>query len=140
MLGAFLPPYRAGTVVLLALAVALAAVAVFIGIDENPPGIALAALAGAVFVTGLVHHWRAPRRFLVLAAASVGTVLVLGIVGIGIDISVTSHFLRGPAASALEAVRETLVLTLAFVGLPAILVGLLGALIAWVVSVLGGSR
>ena len=134
MLGSFSPPYRAGTVVLLALAAVLAAVAVLVGIDDNPPGIALAALAGAVLVTGLVHHWRAPRRFLVLAAASVGSVLVLGIAGIGIDISVTSHYLRGPAASALEAVGETLALAVAFVGLPSILVGLLGGLIVWLTA------
>jgi hypothetical protein len=134
MFGSFAPPHRTATVVLITLAAALAAAAAAAGIDENPPGAVLAALSGAALVTALAHHWRAPRRFLAFAAVCLGAVVALGAVGIGIDISVTSHYVRGPAASVLESAGSALVLAIAFVGVPAVLVGLVGGLTTWLLG------
>ena len=100
----------------------------------NPPGAVLAALSGAALVTALAHHWRAPRRFLAFAAVCLGAVVALGAVGIGIDISVTSHYVGGPAASVLESAGSALVLAIAFVGVPAVLVGLVGGLATWLLG------
>ena len=133
MFGSFAPPHRTATVVLITLAAVLAAAAAA-GIDENPPGAVLAALSGAALVTALAHHWRAPRRFLAFAAVCLGAVVALGAVGIGIDISVTSHYVGGPAASVLESAGSALVLAIAFVGVPAVLVGLVGGLATWLLG------
>jgi len=134
MLGSFAPPHRAVTVGLITLAALLAAAAVLIGIDENPPGIILAVLAGALFVTALVHHWRSPKRFLMFGAISIGVVFGAGLVGIGIDISVTGNYLHGPLAAILEAAGSALTLVIVFLGVPSVLIGLTGAFVTWLVG------
>jgi hypothetical protein len=134
VLGSFAPPHRAVTVGLITLAALLAAAAVLIGINDNLPGIILAALAGALFVTAFVHHWRSPKRFLMFGAISLGVVFGVGLVGIGIDISVTANYLHGPLAMILETTGSTLFVVIAFLGVPSVLIGLIGGFVAWMVG------
>ena len=133
MLGSLQPPHRTATLALIVLAAVLAAAAYLIGVDDNPPGIALAALSGALFVTAFVHHWRSPRRFLLLSATSLGAVVVLGALGIVIDIAVTGNRLPASVTSLVESAGSALFLAIAFVGVPSILVGLVGAIVAWLI-------
>lgn len=131
MFSSLSPPHRVRTIILLGLAVALGAVAAVVGVDDYAPGIIAAVLAGTALVTAFVHHWRAPKQFLKLAAWSLLVVLVSAAVGIAIDIAISAQRLPGPIAPALEWFGGTLFLAIAFVGVPAILVGLVGALLAW---------
>ena len=77
MIDAFSTPRnRIRTLVLLALCGLSAIAAVAIGIDDNPPGILLAFLAGTAFVLAFVHPWRTPRQFRrLLYASALGFVL-----------------------------------------------------------------
>ena len=133
MLGSLQPPHRAATFALIALAAVLGVAAVLVGIDDNPPGAALAALSGVAFVTAFVHHWRSSRRFLLLSAVSLGTVVVLGALGIVGDIAVTNNRLPGSVAPVVESAGSPLFLTVAFLGVPSIVVGLVGAIVVWLI-------
>ncbi len=44
--------------------------ATILGVDDNPPGLALAYVAAACFVFAFVHSWRSARKFGLLALAS----------------------------------------------------------------------
>jgi len=44
--------------------------AVIVGVDDNPPGLALAYVAAACFIFAFVHSWRSARKFGLLALAS----------------------------------------------------------------------
>jgi hypothetical protein len=131
MFRSFSAPYLTGTVILVVLATVLAAGAVLLGIDDNPPGLALAMLAGSILVTAFVYHWRSPKRFLLLCAISLGLIVVLGGVLIAIDISVTGGRLPGSVAPAVESVGNALALALTFLAVPSVFVGLVGALVVW---------
>ncbi|MBE0418368.1 MAG: hypothetical protein IBX63_11440 [Coriobacteriia bacterium] len=133
MLGSLQAPHRAVTLALIVLAAILAVAAVLIGIDDNPPGIALAALSGAALVTAFVHHWRSPRRFLLLSAASLGAVVVLGALGIVSDIAVTGNRLPASVTPVVESAGSTIFIAIAFLGVPSILVGLIGAIVVWLI-------
>jgi len=131
MFGSFKPPYQRATVILVVLAAVSAAGAVLVGIEENPPGIALAMLAGSMLVTAFVHHWRTPKRFLALCAISFGLIVILVGILIAVDISVTGGHLPEPVAPAVESGGNALALMVAFLAVPSFFVGLLGALVVW---------
>jgi hypothetical protein len=131
MFRSFARPYLAATITFAALAAALATAAVLVGVNDNLPGVVLALLAGIALVTALVHHWRSPRRFLTLGAVSLCLVVVLALVGVAMDISVTGHHLPGSVAPVVESAGSALFLMIAFLGVPSILVALTGALAAW---------
>ena len=133
MLGSLQPPHRLATLALIALAAVLAVAAVLVGIDDNPPGAALAALSGAALVTAFVHHCRSPRRFLLLSATSLGAVVVLGALGIVMDIAVTGNRLPASVTPVVESAGSALFLAIAFLGVPSILVGLVGAIVVWLI-------
>ena len=133
MLGSLQPPHRTTTLALVALAVILAVAAVLIGIDDNPPGAALAALSGVALVTAFVHHWRSPKRFLLLSAASLGAVVVLVALGIAGDVAVTGNRLPASVTPVVESAGSTLFLAIAFLGVPCILVGLVGGIVVWLI-------
>jgi hypothetical protein len=78
MLQAFATPHNRTVSVLLLVACGLLAVAAAtLGIIDNLPGIVLAFLSIAAFVTVLVHPWRSPRRFWILAGGSLAAFAVL---------------------------------------------------------------
>ena len=133
MLGSLQPPHRTATLALIALAAVLSAAAFLIGVDDNPPGIALAALSGAVFVTAFVHHWRSPRRFLLLSALSLAVIVIFGALGIMGDIAVTGNRLPASVTPAAESAGSALFLAIAFLGVPSVLVGLVGAIVVWLI-------
>ena len=65
-----------GTVTLLLVTAVLTAAALWVGISDNPPGIALLYGAGATLVLAGTHQWRNPKSFVVLLGASaIGFVL-----------------------------------------------------------------
>ncbi|HWO69529.1 MAG TPA: hypothetical protein VNP94_02080 [Actinomycetota bacterium] len=127
----FESPYLRVTVILLVLAIVSAAGAVLVGIDDDPPGTALAVLAGGILVTAFVHHWRSPKHFLVLCAISFGLIVILTGMSIAIDISLTGGRLPGSAAPAVESVGNALALIIAFLAVPSAFVGLAGTLVVW---------
>jgi hypothetical protein len=123
--------YLRVTVILVAVATVSAAGAVLVGIDDNPPGVALAVLAGSILVTAFVHHWRSPKRFLALCAISLLLVVILTGIGITIDISLTGGHLPKAVAPAVEYAGNALALMIAFLAVPSVFVGLAGALVVW---------
>jgi hypothetical protein len=131
MLKSLESPYLRVTATLLVLAAVSAAGAVLVGIDDNPPGIALAMLAGTILVTAFVHHWRSPKRFLALCAISFGLSVILVGTLIAIDISLTGGHLLEPVAPEVESAGNALALTVAFLAVPSVFVGLAGALVVW---------
>jgi hypothetical protein len=131
MFRSFAFPYLTVTVILVVLATASAAGAVLVGIDDNPPGVALAVLAGSLLVTAFVHHWRSSKRFLVLCAISLGLIVVLGGISIAIDIALTGGHLPEPVAPAVESAGNALALMITFLAVPSVFVGLAGALVVW---------
>lgn len=67
---------RSGTVFLLIVAACLAALALQVGVSDNPPGIALLYAAGIALVLAGAHNWRTPRSFgFLLLFSAVGFVL-----------------------------------------------------------------
>jgi hypothetical protein len=131
MFRSFASPYLKVTMILVVLATVSAAGAVLVGIDDNPPGVALAMLAGSILVTAFVHHWRSPMRFLGLCAISVGLIVILGGICIAIDISLTGGHLPEPVAPAVESAGNALALMITFLAVPSVFVGLAGALVVW---------
>jgi hypothetical protein len=131
MFESFKPPYQRATAILVVLAAASAAGAVLVGIDDNPLGIVLALLAGTILVTAFVHHWRSPKRFLALGAISFGLIVILIGILIATDISLTAGRVPEPVAPAVESGGNALALTVAFLAVPSLFVGLAGALVVW---------
>jgi hypothetical protein len=127
----FESPHLRVTVILLVLAAVAAAGALLVGIDDNPPGSALAMTAGTIFATAFVHHWRSPKRLLALFALSLGLCVILVGILIAIDISLTGGHLPEPVAPAVESAGNALALMVAFIAVPSVVVGLAGALVAW---------
>jgi hypothetical protein len=128
MFRSFASPYLTVTVILLVLATVSAAGAVLVGIDDNLLGVALAMLAGSILVTAFVHHWRSPKRFLVLSAISLCLIVILGGACIAIDISLTGGHVPESVAPAFESTGNALALATAFLVVPSVFVGLAGAL------------
>ena len=121
------------TLILLAACALLAIAAVVIGIDDNPPGGALALLAAIAFVLAFAHPWRRTRNFLFLFLAS-----ILGFILFIIQDILTNSILQSPTASeglqnllqgtAVEIV--SLVLALIFVA--AFFVGAIGPVVLFI--------
>jgi uncharacterized membrane protein (UPF0136 family) len=95
MTSSFLPPHnRKITLILLAICGLLAIAAVFVGIDDNLPGILLAFLAATAFVLVFVHPWRTTRKFMFLLLVSVLGFVLFVILNIIID-----SVIQNPATS-----------------------------------------
>ena len=134
MFTSFRSPYRRVSLVLMALAAASAAGAVLVSVDDNPPGLALAVLAGAMLVTAFVHHWRSTKRFFALFAIAFGLGAIMVGILIAIDISLTGGHVAELIAPAVDMGGNALALILAFLVAPSILVGLAGALVMLLVA------
>jgi len=72
-------PNRNRTFILLAASVLLALAAVWVGIDDNPPGLLLAFLSATSLVLAFVHPWRSAQPFRRLIYASGIAFIVFGI-------------------------------------------------------------
>jgi energy-coupling factor transporter transmembrane protein EcfT len=97
------PNNRITTLILLATCVLLAIAAVFVGIDDNLPGILFAFLAGIAFVLAFVHPWRNARKFLFLLLASMLSFVLFIILNIILD-----TFAQNPATTgALQDILES---------------------------------
>ena len=77
---------RIKTLIFLGICGLLATASVFIGIDDNPPGILLAFLAATAFVLAFAHPWRTVRKFMLLLLASVLGVVLFIILSINLDV------------------------------------------------------
>ena len=83
MLHAFATPHNRTVSVLVLVACGLLAIAAArLGISDNPPGIVVAFLSIAAFVTALVHRWRRARPFWLLAGGSLAALVVLALLAI----------------------------------------------------------
>jgi hypothetical protein len=115
---------RIKSLIFLAVCGLSAIVAAVIGIDDNPPGIVLAFLAGIAFVLAFVHPWRAARKFLSLLGAAVlgfALFIVLNIVSDAIvQNPSTAGAIRGlmqsPASDALNLIFVVLCASAFIVG------------------------
>ena len=130
----FRSPYRRVSLILMVLAAASAAGAVLVGVDDNPPGLALAVLAGTMLVTAFVHHWQSMKRFFVLSVIAFGLSAIMVGILIAIDVSLTGGHVAEPIAPAVDFGGNALALILAFLVAPSILVGLAGALVMLLVA------
>ncbi|NLE74011.1 MAG: hypothetical protein GX604_05225 [Actinobacteria bacterium] len=130
----FRSPYRRVSLILMVLAAASAAGAVLVGVDDNPPGLALAVLAGTMLVTAFVHHWQSMKRFFVLSVIAFGLSAIMVGILIAIDVSLTGGHVAEPIATAVDLGSSALALILAFLIVPSILVGLAGALVMLLVA------
>lgn len=128
MLQAFGTPHgRRRTFLLLAVSVALAIAAIIVGIDDNPPGIALGLLSATAFVVALVHTWSDSRRFRRLIYASVLGFVALVVISNLLEATVPEAAVPGAVNTVLNAAA-----IVAFMLCPAgLLVGVAGALITW---------
>lgn len=126
------PRLRRRTFALLAVAGLLAVLSGLVGIADNPPGLLLAFGSAALFVAALVHHWRTARQFRFLAYA--------GGLGFGFFAILHNVFEALAAASGrvavLPGVLEGLGVLAFIVAIlvcpPALVVGIVGALVVWV--------
>jgi energy-coupling factor transporter transmembrane protein EcfT len=129
------PRNRTITLVLLLASVVLAVAATSMGIDDNPPGILLAFLAGIALVLAFTHPWRTPGKFLFLLLAAVLGFIVFILLNI-----LTDAITKNPAAS--DALRnllqspayDALGVILAMVCAAAFLVGVVGAVVMFIRS------
>jgi hypothetical protein len=121
------------TLILLACSAFCAGAAVIFGIDENPPGILLAVLAGVTFILAFAHPWRTARKFLyLLLAAIIGLVLFIAM-SITIDSITQKPGASGWLVNLIDSpVFEALNLILIMLLIAAFLVGAVGALVMFI--------
>jgi hypothetical protein len=123
------PRNRTRTLLFLGLCALLAIAAAGVGIDDNPPGIALALLSAASLVLAFAHPWRSAARFRRLIYVSIlGFVLLLA-AGVALQILVESTSLPGLASQILAFVGTASLLGAGFLCIPGLLVGIIGALL-----------
>jgi hypothetical protein len=106
----------------------LAIAAARLGISDNPPGIVVAFLSIAAFVTALVHSWRRARPFWLLAGGSLAALAVLSVFTIAFDILATKVGPGGFLAGVLHALSFGCMLA-AMVCPSALVVGAVGGLV-----------
>ena len=129
MLQAFATPHNRTVSVLLLVACGLLAIAAArLGIIDNPPGIILALLSIAAFVTALVHHWRRARPFGLLAGGSLAALAVLMALAILSDILATKVGPGGLLVGVLHVLSRGCMLA-AIVCPSALVVGAVGGLV-----------
>jgi hypothetical protein len=129
VLQAFATPHNRMVSVLLLVACGLLAMAAArLGIIDNPPGIVLAFLSIAAFVTALVHHWRRARPFGLLAGGSLAALVVLGLLAVLFGILSNKLGPGGLLASVLGALSGGCMLA-AMVCPSALMVGVVGGLL-----------
>jgi len=113
---------RIKTLIFLAICGLSAITSAVIGIDDNPPGILLALLAGIAFIFAFTHPWQTTRKFMFLLLASVPGFVLFIIVNIISDSIVQNpaspgalrNLIQSPANEALNLIL-TMICTAAFI-------------------------
>ena len=124
MFEAFSKPLWKRTLLFFVICGVLAAAAGAVGISDNPVGQWLPYLSAIALVLAFAHPWRPPRRFLLLTGAS-----VLAFVALVVLINVFEHV--GVNAGA---VGDLLFFIAVFLCPAGLVVGMIGAVVAWVTS------
>jgi predicted branched-subunit amino acid permease len=115
------------TLVLIGVSALLAAAAIVVGIDDNPPGIALGFLSALAFVVAFVHSWNDWHRFRRLVYASVAALIALVVISDLLEAILSEAAVPAIVDSVLNAIAVS-----AFLLIPAgLVVGVVGALITW---------
>jgi hypothetical protein len=103
--------------------------AAFVGVSDNPPGIALCYLGVTLIVLAIVHRWRSAKKFLLLMGGSlIGgllSVLLHNFLYALAQLSVEYAVLRYP----LEFLHGLFFIIAVLVSPPAILIGALGSIV-----------
>jgi hypothetical protein len=123
---------RTLTIVFLVAGCTLLVIALVVGIADNAPGIALLYLASLAGVLAFVHRWRTVRRFVLLAVASIVGVPVFALlhnVFYALSQSASDIVPLSQALKVLDAVSFLVALIVCPAG---ILVGVVGAVLAYV--------
>jgi len=123
------PQNRIRTIILLVICGLLAIAAAAVGIDDNPPGILLAFLAGTALVLAFVHPWRTSRQFMRLLYASVLGFVVFAILHNVFDVIASNLGGSGLVQDLLNGVGTALFLIAILVCPPGLLVGVVGAVV-----------
>lgn len=121
--------YRGRTALLLAACVLCATGALLIGIDDNALGILLAMLAGISLVLSVVHPWRSHRKYKRLALMSLAAIVALLALGIGLSVPPDVAVMPASLEAVMRVAGTVCLLAAAFLGMPAVLVGVVGALV-----------
>lgn len=122
------PANRRRSVLLLIVAFVAAAAAVFVGIDDNLPGIALAFLAAAALLLSFAHPWRRSIQFRYLFYASALGFLVFGLLHSALE-ALAHSVTGGTLTSVLGVVSVVAFLVAALLCPTGLLVGGVGAVL-----------
>ena len=129
------PSNKTKTLVLLAVCGLLTIASVIVGIDDNPPGVILAFLAGVAFVLAFTHPWRTVKKYLLLFLAAIAGFVLFIILNIVTDSiagnpatsTAILNLLQTPAIDALS-----LIFTMVFSAV--LIVGAIGSLVLFMRS------
>ena len=120
--------------ILLAVAALALAGAFFVGISDNPPGLLLCLASAVTLVLAFVHHWRRPKRFLLLAAGGlVGFFLFAVLHNLFYAIGEAGAGVTG-VAPLMEVLHVASFLIAIFLCPAAALVGVAGGLVTLILS------
>jgi hypothetical protein len=115
------------TLALLVLGCAFLAVGLVIGINDNPPGLALAYLAVSAWIVAFAHRWRRLKTFLILLAASlVGFPLFAVLHNVFYALAIVASDVVG-LSQALEFLEVVFFLIGVLVCPPGVLIGAVGS-------------
>ncbi len=134
MTGAFSTPHnRKMTLILLAICGLLAIAACVAGINDNPPGILLAFLAGTAFVLAFVHPWRTARKFIFLLLASILGFALFVTLNIIIDTAAQNPANSGPLLDLLQSpAMDAFSVIIAMICPAAFIVGAAGSVVMFI--------
>lgn len=119
------PSTKTLTFALIGTSLVLAAAAVFVGIDDNLPGIALGLASAIAFVAAFSHGWRTARPFRRLFYLSLASGAVFALVSSMVEAATA----RGGISAALDTVLNAIWTTIMLFIPAGLVVGILGWLI-----------
>lgn len=110
------------TYVFLSLSILSIIMAITIGIDDNPPGIALCFIGSILFILALTYYWNRAKHFLLLA--------VFSLVGLVISVTLHNMFVEvGGEGHFLGAIGVVFFLIAIFICPAVLLVGIVGSIV-----------
>lgn len=113
---------RTKALVLLVVCGLLATTAVFVGIDDNLPGVLLALLAATAFVLAFAHPWQTARKFIFLFLSSILGFILFVIINI-----LSDSIVQNPTTSFV--VKNPLSFIISMVCSAAFIVGAIGSVV-----------
>ena len=118
---------RNRSLVLLAVCGVLAAAAGVVGIDDNPPGIALAYVSATALVLAFVHPWKTSKQFRRLIYMSVGGFVAFAVLSNVLEALAPRVSTSGPLGGLLGGAGAAFFLIATLLCPPGLLVGVIGA-------------